>query len=84
MRIFNRSINKYGLRYINYIGDGDSSAYKEVSESKPYGDQPVSKLECVGPWPSINTGLDNVHVILCIYEQEVCYVINILYIVTVY
>ena len=35
-------------------------------------------------WPSINTGLDNVHVIFCIYEQEACYVINILYIVTVY
>ena len=31
-----------------------------------------------------NTGLDNVHVIFCIYEQEACYVINILYIVTVY
>ena len=35
-------------------------------------------------WHSINTGLDNVHVIFCIYEQEACYVINILYIVTVY
>ena len=46
VRIFNRSINKYGLRYINYIGD--SSTYKKVSESKPYGDQPVGKLECVG------------------------------------
>ena len=33
---------------LNYIGDGDSSAYKKVSESKPYGDQPVGKLECVG------------------------------------
>ena len=48
VRIFNRSINIYGLRYINYIGDGDSSAYKNVSESKPYGDQPVGKLDCVG------------------------------------
>ena len=38
----------------------------------------------VKPWPSINTGLDNVHVIFCIYEQEACYVINILYIVTIY
>ena len=47
VRIFNRSINKYGFRYINYIGDGDSSAYKRVSDSKPYVDQPVGKLECV-------------------------------------
>ena len=39
---------------------------------------------CLEPWPSINTGLDNVHVIFCIYEQEACYVISILYIVTVY
>ena len=44
-------------------------------------DQTVNTSE---PWPSINTGLDNVHVICCIYEQEACYVINILYIVTVY
>ena len=48
MQIFNHSINKYGLCYITYIGDGDSSAYKKVSESKPYGDHPVGKLEWVG------------------------------------
>ena len=35
-------------------------------------------------WPSINTGLDIAHVIFCIYEQEACYVVNILYIVTAY
>ena len=48
VRIFNRSINKYGFRCINYIEDGDSSAYKQVSDSKPYVDQPVGKLEYVG------------------------------------
>ena len=41
-------------------------------------------VNAVVTWPSINTGLDNVHVIFCIYEQEACYVINIFYIVTVY
>ena len=40
--------------------------------------------EVFEPWPSINTGLDSVHVIFCIYEQEACYVINISHIVTVY
>ena len=48
MRIFNRSIERNGLRYINYIGDGDSSAFKKVSESNPYPNKPVEKLECVG------------------------------------
>ena len=45
VRIFNRSVKKNGLRYTNYIGD--SSAFK-VSESNPYPNKPVEKLECVG------------------------------------
>ena len=48
VRIFNRSLEKNGLRYINYIGDGDSSAYKRVLVSNPYNDVPIGKLECVG------------------------------------
>ena len=31
VRIFNNSIEKNGLRYVNYIGDGDSSAFKKSS-----------------------------------------------------
>ena len=48
VRIFNHSIKKNGLQYTNYIGDGDSSALKKVSESNPYPNKPVEKLECVG------------------------------------
>ena len=49
IRIFNRSIANYKLRYVNYIGDGDSSAYKKVKESNPYSsDDLPRKLECVG------------------------------------
>ena len=47
VRIFNRSIKKNGLRYTNYIGDGDSSAFK-LSESNSYPNKPVEKLERVG------------------------------------
>ena len=33
VRIFNRLLGKYGFAYVNYIGDGDSSAF-QVLESK--------------------------------------------------
>lgn len=49
MEIFQRSVSERGVRYINYLGDGDSKAYKTVCESKPYGeDVQIEKLECVG------------------------------------
>lgn len=48
IEMFSRSINKHGLRYVKYIGDGDSRAYKAVCETKPYGATNIVKLECVG------------------------------------
>lgn len=33
--IFVRSQQKYGVRYTKYLGDGDSSAFKSLLESKP-------------------------------------------------
>ena len=48
VRIFSRSLEINHLRYVNYIGDGDSSAYKTVTEKKPYGDFTIGKLECAG------------------------------------
>lgn len=46
--IFSRSLNKYGVRYINYLGDGDTKSYKAVSEHKPYGeDIKINKMECL-------------------------------------
>ncbi|GFS00416.1 phenolphthiocerol synthesis polyketide synthase type I Pks15/1 [Elysia marginata] len=47
--IFGRSKARLRLRFIEYLGDGDSSSYKKVKESKPYGeDVEIMKLECVG------------------------------------
>ena len=47
--IFNRSVQKHGLRYIQYVGDGDTSSFKDVKDSKPYGnDVEIVKLECLG------------------------------------
>ena len=49
IEIFQRSINNHKLRYNNYIGDGDSSSFNKVVQSKPYGETfMINKLECVG------------------------------------
>lgn len=45
--MFQRSV-KNGVRYRNYIGDGDSKAYSELVNFKPYGDDfSIVKKECV-------------------------------------
>ena len=48
--MFNRSIAKHNLIYREYLGDGDSSSFKEVVDSEPYKQFSVTpkKLECVG------------------------------------
>ena len=49
VRIFERSQERNGLKYTQYLGDGDSAAYKKVCEAQPYGpDVKIEKLECVG------------------------------------
>jgi hypothetical protein len=48
LRIFTRSEATRDLRYTKYLGDGDSSSFKTVSENKPYEDVDIEKLECVG------------------------------------
>ena len=49
--IFLRSIEKYNLKYVEFVGDGDSGCFgalREVCE-KEYGDEyVVRKEECVG------------------------------------
>lgn len=47
-QMFLRSIEKYGVKYVTYIGDGDSKTYKGILDAKPYGDTVVIKKECVG------------------------------------
>ena len=47
--MYERSVDKTGLRYTNFIGDGDSSTFLTVSQAKPYGeDVTITKKECVG------------------------------------
>eukprot|EP00112_Aurelia_sp_Birch-Aquarium-sp1_P011533 Seg2424.2 transcript_id=Seg2424.2/GoldUCD/mRNA.D3Y31 product="hypothetical protein" protein_id=Seg2424.2/GoldUCD/D3Y31 len=46
--IFEQSISKYKLRYLKYIGDGDTGSFNKVVEARPYGDILPEKLECVG------------------------------------
>lgn len=48
VEVFSRSVDKHKLRYTRFIGDGDTNSFKTVSESKPYGDINVEKVECVG------------------------------------
>lgn len=47
--MFHRSEKRYGVRYVNYIGDGDSKTFKGVIESKPYSEKvTINKKECIG------------------------------------
>jgi len=49
INIFERSLEKYGVRYTKYLGDGDSKGHAAVAEKNIYGDDyPVEKLECIG------------------------------------
>ena len=49
LNIFKRSVGKYNLQYVNYLGDGDSSSFAAVQEAQPYGpDIIINKLECIG------------------------------------
>ena len=45
-RIFNRSIEKRGLRYTKFLGDGDSKSYDTIKSIYP--GITTEKLECVG------------------------------------
>ena len=45
---FMSSVQDGKLRYINYIGDGDSKSYSDVVAKDPYYGKEVKKLECVG------------------------------------
>ncbi|KAJ4449706.1 hypothetical protein ANN_01110 [Periplaneta americana] len=49
VEIFSRSVDRYGAKYTNYLGDGDSKGFQKVKESNVYGkDIEITKLECVG------------------------------------
>jgi len=48
LEMFQRSEKIYGIKYTNYIGDGDSKTYKGIINAAPYGDTPIIKKECIG------------------------------------
>ena len=46
--VWKRSLD-YNLRYVTFIGDGDSKSYQNVCQEKPYGSEyPVEKSDCIG------------------------------------
>ena len=47
-RMFSRSIALFNLRYLFYIGDGDSKSYEEINKLNPYPGHQIKKGECVG------------------------------------
>ena len=47
--VWKRSIETHNLAYGTYIGDGDSSSFKNLLQSDPYsGVFPIRKEECIG------------------------------------
>jgi hypothetical protein len=49
LKMFQRSEQKNGAQYINYIGDGDTKTFYELQKSQVYGPEvQVAKIECVG------------------------------------
>lgn len=45
--MFQRSESLHNVKYINYIGDGDTKTYKNICDAKPYGDVMIVKKECI-------------------------------------
>lgn len=44
-----RSLQKHKLRYIPFVGDGDSKSYAEVTKMAPYGEAVfIPKDDCIG------------------------------------
>lgn len=48
-RLYGRSLEKHKLRYIPFVGDGDSKSYAEVCKMAPYGPAVfIPKEDCIG------------------------------------
>jgi hypothetical protein len=48
VRVFSRSVEKFGLRFVNFLGDGDSKTYSTLKKENIYENVTVNKLECCG------------------------------------
>lgn len=42
---FQQSENMHNLRYLSFVGDGDSSVFANLKEKVSYGNQ-IKKIEC--------------------------------------
>lgn len=47
VEMFVRSKSLHGLKYANYIGDGDSKTFKGIMDKNPYENLEVQKKECI-------------------------------------
>ena len=48
LNIWKLSVELYKLRYTSMISNGDSSTFKQLHDSKPYGaSHPVTEHECI-------------------------------------
>lgn len=55
LEMFLRSEEKFGVKYSNYIGDGDSKTFKAILDAAPYGEELiVKKSECIGHTQNAN------------------------------
>lgn len=48
VKMFKRSETLHGVKYENYIGDGDLKTYSGILNAAPYEDISVNKTECIG------------------------------------
>ncbi|XP_066590769.1 uncharacterized protein [Prorops nasuta] len=49
VKMFSHSTDKHNVKYLTYVGDGDSKTFKGILDSQPYGEKcVVIKKECVG------------------------------------
>ncbi|CAD6216267.1 GSCOCG00011326001-RA-CDS, partial [Cotesia congregata] len=48
IEMFQQSETKHGVKYANYIGDGDSKTYSGIIKADPYKNTTVNKKECIG------------------------------------
>lgn len=47
LAICQRSVDNYGLHYVEFLGDRDSKSYKVLVDEAVYGDVEVTKLQCM-------------------------------------
>lgn len=48
LKLYSRSIERNKIRYIPFIGDGDSSSYNQVCVVQPYGPTVyIPKVDCI-------------------------------------